>query len=396
LQKRFAFLRTSPMPPSWREGTNGDLWRLVQRTDIVITWMRAHLTPASCIDLGFRLPDWAGNRAADFACGEVARDLLPDGASLARRALQLDALETVQAVTSAVEMAVLAKHHAPSHPIAKRRLRRRRSSLRFLPKKRKPPLKPAPPRCPEVGRVQVPGVHTLALAYGPFPAQEDPCRVGWPIHCIACSASVSGVGRWSAFATALCLSDPSAVHLARGFEPHALFRCLHGWFCSRCRLPVTSSRRAAAARARCPVPAAVNGAGAPATDTVNGYSANLALVGAWRSLLSGGSLPPLQMAIAPPPAPGPLALRWRAHWRLQGGGNSSILGLCILCGAGDTRRAPRLLAGTACIAGPPVPALFGNKRAALLAGVFDHALQARPLAWRVRAVRLGWLPLGDR
>ena len=29
LQKRFARLNTGPMPPSWLEGINGDLWRLV-------------------------------------------------------------------------------------------------------------------------------------------------------------------------------------------------------------------------------------------------------------------------------------------------------------------------------------------------------------------------------
>ncbi len=43
LQQRFTFLNTRPMPSKWTEGVNGDLWRLVRRTDIAVSWIRSHI-----------------------------------------------------------------------------------------------------------------------------------------------------------------------------------------------------------------------------------------------------------------------------------------------------------------------------------------------------------------
>ncbi len=38
-----AHLRCAPMPPKWLEGINGDMWRMIRRTDINVSWIRSHM-----------------------------------------------------------------------------------------------------------------------------------------------------------------------------------------------------------------------------------------------------------------------------------------------------------------------------------------------------------------
>ena len=103
---------------------------------------------------------------------------------------------------SAVEEAVLAKHQAPDHPIAKRRKRRKAGLLRYRATKRRATLQPPPVRAPMVGGSPVTGVHTLAIAYGPLPDAVGHGRLVWPLHCTSSARQVTGTGRWRSFATA--------------------------------------------------------------------------------------------------------------------------------------------------------------------------------------------------
>jgi hypothetical protein len=393
LQLRFESLRSRRMPHHWKEGINGDLWRLVRRTDIVVTWIPSHMDEADVVGLGYLLSDWAGNLAADAAAGACAAASCPPPCIVTAREQQLLALAVVHQVIALVEETVLACHHAPEHPIAKRRKRRKRLTL-HRPKRRarlrpKPPAAaPAPAQC---------GVHSLAIAHGPFraaPAAQG--HFSWKLSCTACHKGVTGTSRWRAFAISLCTALPGAIHLQRSSERHDLVRCVGGWYCARCRLAVASSRHASAARAACPVPSVANGAGAALPGTCAAYCHNLAAILAWRVWASCPSPAHVVPAAAAPlgaaPAAGPL-LVWRAHWLIKAQHTGNVQDVCLRCGAWSTRRAPRHVRATACALGPPVSALRGAAKAALLAGSLDAALNAAPAPWQDQAVLLGWTPL---
>jgi hypothetical protein len=236
----------------------------------------------------------------------------------------------------------------------------------------------------------------------PSPAwSHRPRQLVLALACSRCARSVTGSGRWSLFATSCCQADPSAVHLVRAPACHDLTRCTGGWYCTRCRLAVSSSRRAAAARTRCPILTGANGAGVPQPLTMGAYCANLAAVITWRSWWSspavGPPAPAVPLAAAAPPRLFAAALVWRPHWVLASrpGSNSNVTCLCLRCGAWGTRRTARALTDRPCPATAPVALLRGAGMASLLAGIFGFALYSAPLLTRDRAIFLGWRPVAS-
>ncbi len=131
------------MPHAWTEGVNGDLWKQVRRTDLVVTWIHSHIPEEDVALSGFTWEDWLGNRAADIAAGLLAATLVLGPEVVSRRERTLAALHVAYQVMSKVEETVLAVHHAPDHPIAKRRKRAQRFKA-FRPKRRAL-VKPRPP-----------------------------------------------------------------------------------------------------------------------------------------------------------------------------------------------------------------------------------------------------------
>jgi hypothetical protein len=392
LQRRFTRLNSGPMPQSWLEGANGDLWRLVRRTDLVVTWIHSHIPEDEVADSGFSMEDWLGNRAADIGAGLVAASLVLPSEIILRRERSLAALHVVYQVVSKVEEAVLAVHHALDHPIAKRRKRVKRFKA-FRPKRRAL-VRPRPPVVGPVGDTC--GTHSLVIASGPAPANAAASgSLSWPLACNRCLRSVTGTGRWRAFAASRCHADPQAAHLVRSTACHALVRCLGGWFCSRCQLAVSSSRRSAASRAGCPVPEIFNGAGVILPNAMAGICANLRAIASWR--VQWAAVAPIAPAVMEPVAPVvPLsfaaALAWRPHWELAARWSGNVACICLRCGLWSTKKSPRRLAACACsFAG--VAVLRGAAKAALLAGAFDTVLYSAPVATRDRAVFLGWIPV---
>jgi len=165
------------MPPHWAEGINGDLWRLVQRTDLVVEWIPSHLTLDEAVALGHDATDWAGNCAVDIAAGQLATLIDVDPDIVAQRDRQIQALTIVHGVIAAVEEAVLCVHHDPKHPIAKRRKRRKRLVLR-RPKRRARP-RPAPPAIAPATRPQ-PCLRARASACPP--AGERQLQLAGSLH----------------------------------------------------------------------------------------------------------------------------------------------------------------------------------------------------------------------
>jgi hypothetical protein len=393
LQKRFARLNTEPMPPSWLEGINGDLWRLVQRTDIVVTWISSHVPLADVPSSGFSWEDWLGNQAADIAAGLLAATLALPPAVVALRARTLAALDVVYQVLSTVEETVLARHHAPDHPIAKRRKRAKRFKA-FRPKRRAL-VRPRPPVVAPGGDTC--GAHSLVFGSGPAPSTAPATgNISWPLACSRCSRCVTGSNRWKAFAISRCFSDPMAAHHRRSTAVHSLERCIGGWYCSRCQLAVSSSRRAAASRAQCPVPLVTDGTGMPLPMVQARYCSNLAALTTWRtcwaSLAPVAAVALTNAAHAPAALTFAAALSWRPHWEIAARAGGNVTGICLRCGLCCTRRLPRKLAACPC-AFNAVAILRGPAKAALLAGACDAALQSASAAMRDRAIFLGWAPV---
>ena len=397
LQRRFEKLRHSPMPPHWAEGVNGDLWRLVQRTDLVVDWIPSHLTVEEAVGRGHDATDWAGNCAVDDAAGQLATqiDLAPE--VVRQREHQILALTVVHGVIAAVEEAVLCVHHDPKHPIAKKRKRRKRLVLHRP--KRRARLRPAPP-APAPAPAGAPavltcGVHSLAVGHGPLrvlPPEKG--YFSWPLHCTACHQGVTGTGRWRAFALSRCPAVPAAVHLQRQLESHDLVRCAGGWYCCRCHRTVSSSQHATAARQSCHIPVVTNGAGIAQPAAVAALCANALALAAWRTWAASPGIvaPPVPPPVAPAPVGQPL-LVWHAHWRVQAQHGGSVQDVCLRCGAWSSRRAPRRVQASACTFGAPFTALTGQAHAVLLAGSLDAALTVAPRAWVDQAILLGWTPL---
>jgi len=394
LQLRFEKLRHGPMPPHWAEGVNGDLWRLVQRTDLVVEWIPSHLTVDEAVARGHDATDWAGNCAVDDAAGQLASQIDSDPGTVSQRTRQILALTIVHSVISAVEEAVLCVHHDPKHPIAKRRKRRKRLVLRRP--KRRARLRPAPPAPAPAANTC--GVHSLAFGHGPMRVRPpEKGNLSWPVHCTACHQGVTGTGRWRAFSLSRCPAVPAAVHLQRHLETHDLVRCAGGWFCCRCHRTVSSSQHATAARQRCHIPVVTNGAGIAQPAAVAALCANVLALAAWRTWAASPGIValPVPPPAAVPPAGRPL-LVWHAHWRVRSQHGGNVQDVCLRCGAWSSRRAPRRVQASACTFGAPITALTGQAHAVLLAGSLDAGLTVAPRAWVDQAILLGWTPLrGD-
>jgi hypothetical protein len=297
-------------------------------------------------------------------------------------------------VLSTVEETVLARHHAPDHPIAKRRIRAKRFKA-FRPKRRAL-VRPRPPVVAPGGDTC--GAHSLVIGSGPAPAIAPATgNISWPLACSRCSRSVTGSNRWKAFAISRCFADPMAAHHRRSTACHSLERCIGGWYCSRCQLAVSSSRRAAASRAQCPVPLVTDGTGLPLPLVQARYCTNLTALTAWRACWASLA-PPAAVALMPAAALAPVALTfatalaWRPHWEIAARPGGNVTGLCLRCGLCCTRRLPRRLAACPC-AFNAVDILRGPAKAALLAGAFDLALHGVQAATRDRAIFLGWVPV---
>ncbi len=243
------------------------------------------------------------------------------------------------------------------------------------------------------------GAHSLVFGSGPAPANASASgNLSWPLACSRCNQGVTGTYRWRAFALSRCFADPMAAHHVRSTAHHDLLRCVGGWYCARCQLAVSSSRRAAASRALCPVPVVADGAGAPLPHVMACYSANLAALSAWRARWAAVAPPGIA---APPPvavvaAPGAVAfaaaLAWRPHRVVTARPGGNVTCLCLRCGLWGTRRFPRKLAASAC-ALVDMLVLKCAAKATLLYRAFDEASHRAPVATRERAIFLGWKPV---
>jgi hypothetical protein len=226
-------------------------------------------------------------------------------------------------------------------------------------------------------------VHTLEVA--PGPRRADVLEPGWLVTCSVCAASVHGIARASTFARARCpRSNHFAVHARREYTVHDLVRVQGGWACLRCRLGVSSSRRANAARSKCPVMEYYLIDGAPCLHTRSQEQCNIAALAAWKI---ERHTQVEAIVVAPPPIARPALPVWQPHWLLQGGMRSA----CLRCGRSATARARNSLSSTACLgqASKPAAGLLGP----LLGGAFDLALCGKPAAWLELAQSLGWRPI---
>ena len=367
--------------PALLQGANGDLWCLVLQL-VNMVWIRAHLSPSVAEVAGFAALDHAGNATADHAALAHARTLQPPLNHRLARGKLGKAVRLVQVMIAEVQIAAIAANRKRLPKIkfkrkAKRRLLqlRRPTAIKSNPVRPPPILGPGPPEA----------LHLLAIAYGP-PSEVVSSSRGnvfpWMLHCQRCRRSVSGTGRWSAFAKTLCTASPGYLSHSWSEGPHALTRVAGGWACARCGLTASPSRRAAASRAACPVPELLGSDGQPVITARPWLAQYTRLAVSWRLLLRAPPSPPPAAAVARPA----FVLRWASHWVL-----SSPLGSCCLrCGLSARRRDPRRLLGTPCPGVVPASAALSGP---LLAGRFDQVLAAAPPAWVLRARELGWVPV---
>jgi hypothetical protein len=357
-------------PAALLEGKNGDLWRLLLR-QVSLTWVKAHLTALQAEALGISEEDRLGNDAADLAASSLARTIAPSAELVVRRQYWKEGADALHCVLGSIQEAALDAHHAPGSAV---RGRRRAKRARPKPKAKRPAIaKPVPPPLAEAAPGAV--VHVLSPMIGPVVAGNS---ATWT--CNLCNDIASGPTRLRPFAKALCHAEPRAALATKEVHLHDLVRVAGGWACARCRLGVPSHRRAAAARAKCPVPVVLVGH-VPCALSCRQIQRNLSALELWRA--------PTVVAPGPPgPVVGPLAapfrLVWRSHWIVAGGGRTA----CLSCGRAATARARVGLAASPCtgVAEVPSAGLVGP----LLAGIFDASLDRAPPAWRARAVALRW------
>ena len=274
-------------------------------------------------------------------------------------------------VLSSIQEAALEVHHAPGSAV---RARRRTKRARPKPQVKRPAIgKPVLPPLAEPGVGAV--VHDLCPAFGPVVAGN---RATWA--CNRCTSTATGATRWGPFAKSLCFADPRAIHATREYRVHDLGRVAGGWACLRCRLAVPSGRRAAAIRAKCPVPEVLLFGRDPCPVTRTQLLRNLAAIATWKA--QQVILAVVDSVAAP--VPRPFRLVWRSHWIVTGGGRSA----CLACGRAATAHARIGLEASPCsgISESPSAGLTGP----LLAGIFDAALDRAPPAWLARAGALQW------
>ena len=148
---------------------------------------------------------------------------------------------------------------------------------------------------------------------------------------------------------------------------HDLVRRHGGWGCARCGLAVAPKRRAAAARARCPV-SDYHMAGAPCPDMALWIGAQLRMLPTWAARARGrqAATPLLAPELAARPAPA--LAQWRDHVILEpNAGRGKVR--CLYCAQFADA------AGT--LRGMPCTRVRGDARACLRAlrgGGYDRAL----------------------
>jgi hypothetical protein len=307
---------------------------------------------------------------ADRPASALATSLLPPPALLEARQQTIVLATTLQAVISRVQLAAISANRSVRH-IA----RRVHKPLWRRPKrtKAKAPLRPTLPVLPVTpGR---PVCCQLAVLAGPV--RQGSCL---GVRCTECGRTARTATKARKLGAALCpgFPDPAAARrAARG--PHELQRCPGGWFCRACHLLATPSRRAAASRAKCPLPQYLQAA-RPCLASEHQVRQNWGMIAA---LYSPKPVP----AAAPAEAPVVEArtLRWRDHQLLMAPSHAA----CLRCGAVRVARRRAHLMASPCaghIAGDGPPQL----RALLRAGVFDVALQQATREVASLATSLGW------
>ena len=365
------------------QGPNGDLWCLVLRS-VGMSWIRAHTNETVAVSLGFAALDRAGNAAADHAALAQARLLRPPlNHRLARGRLR-KAIRLSQVMIAEVQIAAIAANRVRLPKIKYKRRIKRRFCMR---RPRKGPRPRPTSLAAHLGEGPPDALHMLSVAYGPPPESIATSRrlvFPWALHCSRCVRIISGTGRWSAFGRTLCTASPAYLAHSWSEGPHVLARVAGGWACVKCGLAATPARRAAAARALCPVPDLLGPDGRPVVAARPWVAQYVRLAVSWRTSLR-----------APPPPPVPLVdpavlpvlrLQWSNHWVLSGVAGSS----CLRCGLSARRRDPRRLQGTPC---PGVVLAAAALVGPLLAGRFDVALAAALPAWVLKARELGWVPV---
>ena len=369
------------------QGPNGDLWCLVLRL-VGMSWIRAHTCLPVALAGGFSALDHAGNAAADHAALAHARTLQPAlNHRLARGKLR-KAVRLAQVMIAEVQIAAIAANRIRLGKIKFKRKVRRRSSVR---RRAAVPRLPLARAAPSLGQGPPSAIHLLAIAYGP-PSEAVAASRGnvfpWALHCQRCLRSVSGTGRWTAFSKSLCPASPGYAAHSWADGPHLLASVPGGWACVKCGLAASPSRLAAAARAACPVPDLLGPDGQPVVAALPWMAHYVRLAPSWRSVLRAPPpAAPSGVLVAAVSRPA-FGLQWSSHWALLSPSGS----ICLRCGLSARRRDPRRLQGSSCSGSVAASAALVGP---LLAGRFDVALAAAPLAWVLRARALGWVPVPE-
>jgi hypothetical protein len=361
--------------PEQLHGPNGDLWALLV-SEVRPVWVKAHLARDEARRLGFPDDHWMGNDMADRAASALAKSLLPAPALLAARQQAVTLAGILQAVVSSVQLAAISANRSVRHVA-----RRVHKPLWRRPKRRKAKA-PAKPQLPLLQAAPGPPV-CCQLAPLPGPVRQGR---GIGVRCIGCGRTARTQAKARQLGAALCpgYQDPAAARrAARG--THELQRCQGGWHCTACHLLATPSRRAAAERARCPMPQFWNAARLCAAS-VQQVRKNWGVCAAYFSpkpIPAEVSVPAAQQVAVPP-------LRWRDHQVLSAPSHAA----CLRCGAVRVARRRAHLLASPC-AGLVGASATAQLRTLLRAGVFDQALQHAAPEVAARATSMGWQAVGS-
>ena len=275
---------------------------------------------------------------------------------------------------------------------------RKRIAVTLLHHRRPKRKQVALPRVPPLPLTQAPpGIHHVVPMPGPVPQhvsqQLRSAAPAWVAVCLKCGKSAGGTGRWLKLVHSPC-SAPAA-DLRREFGSHELVRAPVGWQCRRCQLPVPSSRRAAASRSRCPVPAVYEGQ-VRHMEAESWLCRQQRLPTEWKTANcrpTPADLRRRQQApvCAPPPpviaAPAAAALRWKNHLAIQH--NVTRQWVCMACGV--RRGSFAKLLSLPCSGWEPrLPKALAL---AIRAGAFDVSLASASRPVRVTAEARGWRPI---
>jgi len=176
-------------------------------------------------------------------------------------------------------------------------------------------------------------------------------------------------------------------------DVHDLPRGQTGWYCRRCPLLATPARRAAAAKAKRPVPKCVEGDPEHA-EWIHAWGRHQMLQReSWRSAITGKARPKVKrlqieaMRTGADHGGAATGMRWRSHLVVKRAVGADA---CLRCGETATVRDARRLLATPC--SREVGCLPPRVRAPLLGGAFDAYVFSAPPQIRDRALAHGWVP----